>query len=79
LQPSAGNNRFTYRKKETVNPTMKPARLLCALLILAAAASLPGCGVVAFPIRTTSAAVKIVPVAGDVVAYPLDKTADAID
>ena len=38
-----------------------------------------GCGVVAFPVRTTSAAVKIVPVAGDVVAYPLDKTADAID
>jgi hypothetical protein len=29
--------------------------------------------------RTTSAAVKIVPVAGDVVAYPLDKTADVID
>jgi hypothetical protein len=30
-------------------------------------------------VRVTSAAVKIVPVAGDVVAYPLDKTADAID
>ena len=55
---------------------LKPARLL---LILAAAVGLSGCGVVAFPVRTTSAAVKIVPVAGDVVAYPLDKTADAID
>jgi len=54
----------------------KSARLL---LILAAAACLNGCGLVAFPVRTTSAAVKIVPVAGDVVAYPLDKTADAID
>ncbi len=53
--------------------------LLRILLALAAAASLTGCGVVAFPVRTTSAAVKIVPVAGDVVAYPLDKTADAID
>jgi hypothetical protein len=49
------------------------------LLIVAAAIGLSGCGVVAFPVRTTSAAVKIVPVAGDVVAYPLDKTADAID
>jgi hypothetical protein len=38
-----------------------------------------GCGVVAFPVRTTSAAVKIVPVAGNVIAYPLDKTADVID
>lgn len=50
-----------------------------ALLMLAAAASLTGCGAVAFPVRTTSAAVKIVPGAGGVVAYPLDKTADAID
>ena len=55
---------------------VEPARLL---LILAAAISLAGCGVVAFPVRTTSAAVKIVPVAGDVVAYPLDTTADVID
>jgi hypothetical protein len=38
-----------------------------------------GCGAVAFPVRTTSAAVKIVPVAGDVAAKPLDWTADAID
>jgi hypothetical protein len=34
---------------------------------------------VAFPVRVTSAAAKVVPVAGDVVAYPLDKTADVID
>lgn len=53
--------------------------LLRIFLAVAVAASLSGCGVVAFPVRTTSAAVKIVPVAGDVVAYPLDKTADAID
>ena len=54
-------------------------RLACVLLVAGLAASLTGCGVVAFPVRATSAAVKIVPVAGDVVAYPLDKTADAID
>ncbi len=52
---------------------------LRAALLLAVAASLTGCGVAAFPVRVSSAAVKIVPVAGDVVAYPLDKTADAID
>ena len=49
------------------------------LAIFAAAACLAGCGVAAFPVRTTSAAVKVVPAAGDVVAYPLDKTADIID
>ena len=58
---------------------LEPSNVLRACLALATAASLTGCGVVAFPVRTTSAAVKIVPVAGDVVAYPLDKTADAID
>ena len=58
---------------------LQPSRVARVLLILAAAASLTGCGVVAFPVRVSSAAVKIVPVAGDVVAYPLDKTADAIE
>lgn len=54
----------------------KPTRVL---LLLALAAGLSGCGVVAFPERAASATVKMVPVAGHVVAYPLDKTADAID
>jgi hypothetical protein len=54
-------------------------RILSVLSIMAAAFALCGCGVAAFPVRTTSAAVKVVPVAGHVVAYPLDKTADAID
>ena len=58
---------------------MKPVHLLGALLLLATADGLAGCGVVAFPERVTSATVKMVPVAGHVVAYPLDKTADAID
>ena len=52
---------------------------LRAVLLLAVVGSLPGCGVVALPFRATSAVVKIVPVAGDVVAAPLDVTADAID
>jgi predicted lipoprotein len=62
-----------------VAPYLKPALLLQAALLVAAAVSLSGCGVAAFPVRTASAAAKIVPVAGDVVAYPLDKTADVID
>jgi len=54
-------------------------RLMRVMLILAAAVGLTGCGVVAAPVRVTSAAVKVVPVAGDVVAAPLDVTADVID
>jgi hypothetical protein len=58
---------------------IRPGRLLGVMLILAAAASLAGCGVVAAPVRVTSAAVKVVPVAGDAVAAPLDVTANTID
>jgi len=54
-------------------------RLVRFLVLAAAAAGLAGCGVVAAPIRGTSAVVKVVPVAGDVVAAPLDVTADTID
>lgn len=54
-------------------------RLLGALLMGVAAAALAGCSVVAAPVRTTSAVVKVVPVAGDVVAAPLDVSADVID
>lgn len=54
-------------------------RYLRTFLILAAAAGLAGCGVVAAPVRATSAVVKVVPAAGDVVAAPLDVTADTID
>jgi hypothetical protein len=55
------------------------SRILSLILILAVASGLGGCGVVAFPERVGSAAVKTVPVAGHVIAYPLDKTADTID
>ncbi len=54
-------------------------KLISIVVAGAGAASLAGCGVVAAPVRVTSAAVKIVPVAGDVVAAPLDVTADVID
>jgi hypothetical protein len=56
-----------------------PAVLLALAAGLGLAAGLAGCGVVAAPVRVTSAGAKIVPVAGDVVAAPLDVTADAID
>lgn len=58
---------------------IRPSRLLRVMVILAATASLAGCGVVAAPVRATSAAVKVVPGAGDVVAAPLDVTANVID
>lgn len=70
-------NRSSRRKDEIVSHFLQPSRV--ARVGLAVAVSLTGCGVVAFPVRVSSAAVKIVPVAGDVVAYPLDKTADVID
>ena len=53
--------------------------LIHSLLIALAAATLAGCGVVAAPARGTSAVAKTVPVAGKVVAAPLDVTADIID
>jgi hypothetical protein len=58
---------------------LPPKRLGGVAVLVGVAMALSGCGVVAFPVRVTSATAKIVPVAGDVVAYPLDKTADAID
>ena len=54
-------------------------RTLSLIPILAVASGLGGCGVAAFPERVGSAAIKTVPVAGHVIAYPLDKTADTID
>jgi hypothetical protein len=53
--------------------------LLRVMLLLAVATGLAGCGVVAAPVRVTSGVVKAVPVAGHVVAAPLDVTADVID
>ncbi|MCC8428065.1 hypothetical protein LJ725_03740 [Reyranella aquatilis] len=58
---------------------LSPRRLVAAAMLMGVATALSGCGVAAFPVRVTSATAKLVPVAGDVVAYPLDKTADAID
>ena len=64
---------------DIVTNCFRPGRLLGVMLILAVAASLAGCGVAALPVRTTSAVVKVVPGAGDVVAAPLDWTANTID
>jgi hypothetical protein len=50
-------------------------RLIALLLAMA----LSGCGLVAAPFRVTADVVQIVPVAGDVVAAPLDATGDVID
>ena len=58
---------------------LSPKRFVSAAVLLTVAVALSGCGGVAFPVRVTSATATVVPVAGDVVAYPLDKTADAID
>lgn len=55
---------------------LRSARLT---LIVVTAFVLAGCSVVALPVRATSAVVKVVPVAGDVVAAPLDVTAGVID
>lgn len=57
----------------------RPFGILQVMLILATAAGLAGCGVAAAPVRVTSGVVKAVPVAGHVVAAPLDTTADVID
>ena len=69
--------------KPLLIPRFRSHRLLGIALLLGVAASLSaglgGCGVVAAPVRVTSGVVKAVPVAGHVVAAPLDVTADAID
>jgi hypothetical protein len=50
---------------------------LCALLLICGL--LTACGAVALPFRVTADVARVVPVAGDVVAAPLDATGDAID
>ena len=49
------------------------------LALLQICISLAGCGAVALPFRVTADVARVVPVAGDVVAAPLDATGDAID
>jgi Family of unknown function (DUF6726) len=50
---------------------------MCALLLICVSPT--ACGAVALPFRVTADVARIVPVAGDVVAAPLDATGDAID
>lgn len=57
----------------------RPSHCVGPILILTMALSLAGCGLAALPLRTTSAVVKTVPVAGHIAAAPLDATANTID
>jgi hypothetical protein len=57
----------------------KLSPVLRLTMLLAAAGGLSGCGLVAAPCRLTSAALKIVPVAGQVAAMPTDACANVID
>jgi hypothetical protein len=54
-------------------------RVLAAALMALCALPLAGGGLVAAPCRVGSAALKIVPVAGQVAAAPTDACANAID
>lgn len=58
---------------------LQPRHLVGMIMIFAMSLGLTGCGLLAFPVRTTSAAVKVVPVAGHVAAAPLNATANVID
>ena len=58
------------------NAGRKWMRVLALLLVCA---TLAGCGAVALPFRATADVAQVVPVAGDVVAAPLDAAGDAID
>jgi uncharacterized protein YceK len=49
------------------------------IVLLLTCGMLSGCGAVALPFRVTADVARVVPVAGDVVAAPLDATGDAID
>jgi hypothetical protein len=66
-------------KVRRVTEFLRQSRFVGATMLLMTALGLAGCGVVAAPVRVSSAVVKVVPVAGDVVAAPLDVTADVID
>jgi len=58
-----------------LNPESVPRVLAVALICT----SLTACGAIALPFRVTADVARVVPVAGDVVAAPLDATGDAID
>ena len=74
------HERMAYRATGMIgmepNAGRKPMRVLALLLVCAA---LAGCGAVALPFRVTADVARVVPVAGDVVAAPLDAAGDAID
>ena len=60
-------------------PHRPPVRCRRLMLALLAALPLAGCGLGAAPCRVGSAALKIVPIAGQVAAAPTDACANTID
>ncbi len=60
-------------------PICSTPRCLRFMVVLLAALSLAGCGLVAAPCRVGSAALKIVPIAGQIAAAPTDACANTID
>jgi hypothetical protein len=72
LKPRSARSRVN----RNFNARGQPMRVLALLLICT---SLAGCGAVALPFRATADVARIVPVAGDAVAIPLDATGDAFD
>ena len=57
---------------------MSGNRYAC-LVLFAALTALGGCGLAAAPCRISSAALKIVPLVGQVAAAPTDACADVVD
>jgi hypothetical protein len=66
---------LTGKNRSKARQSMMRGLILAVLL----SAALAGCGAVALPFRATADVVRIVPVAGDVVAVPFDAAGDAID
>ncbi len=66
----------TVRGRRTEAERSGPMR---AAVLLAVCALLAGCGAVALPFKVTADVVRVVPVAGDIVAAPIDAAAEVID
>ena len=74
------HERMDYRNTAMIGTEPKAGRARMRILaLLLVCAALAGCGAVALPFRVTADVARVVPVAGDVVAAPLDAAGDAID
>jgi hypothetical protein len=68
---------FKEKTSEMIVPN--PGTVPRVLAIVLLCSFVTACGAVALPFRVTADVARVVPVAGDVVAAPLDATGDAID